>query len=78
MDLRPVAASVRRAAYNAAAANVAGLGIRTLPHRHRLALSLALLAALFWGLLPLALQIVSPVLDTYTITWCRFVVAGGG
>ena len=37
--------------------------IRTLPHRHRLALALALLAALFWGLLPLALQIVFPVLD---------------
>jgi drug/metabolite transporter (DMT)-like permease len=32
-------------------------------------------AALFWGLLPLALQIVVPVLDTFTITWCRFVVA---
>lgn len=54
----------------------AGLRILTLPHRHRLALALALLAALFWGLLPLALQIVSPVLDTYTITWCRFLVAG--
>ena len=53
-----------------------GLRIRTLPHRHRLALALALLAALFWGLLPLALQIVSPVLDSYTITWCRFLVAG--
>lgn len=37
---------------------------------------LALLAALFWGLLPLALQVVSPVLDAYTITWCRFLVAG--
>lgn len=47
-----------------------------LPHRHRLALALALLAALFWGLLPLALQIVSTVLDSYTITWCRFLVAG--
>jgi drug/metabolite transporter (DMT)-like permease len=49
--------------------------IRTLPH-HRPALALALLAALFWGLLPLALQVVSPVLDSYTITWCRFLVAG--
>jgi drug/metabolite transporter (DMT)-like permease len=47
-----------------------------LPHRNRLALFLALLAALFWGLLPLALQVVGPALDTYTITWCRFLVAG--
>ena len=47
----------------------------TLPHRSHLAFLLALLAALFWGLLPLALQIVAPVLDTYTITWCRFLVA---
>ena len=50
--------------------------IRTLPHHNRLALALALLAALFWGLLPLALQVVSPALDTYTITWCRFLAAG--
>jgi drug/metabolite transporter (DMT)-like permease len=35
-----------------------------------------LLAALFWGLLPLALRLVVPVLDIYTITWCRFLVAG--
>jgi drug/metabolite transporter (DMT)-like permease len=47
-----------------------------LPHRSHLAFLLALLAALFWGLLPLALQFVVPVLDTFTITWCRFVVAG--
>jgi drug/metabolite transporter (DMT)-like permease len=37
---------------------------------------LALLAALCWGLLPLALHIVVPVLDTCTITWCRFLFAG--
>ena len=54
----------------------AGSGSIPLPHRNQLALSFALLAALFWGLLPLALQIVVPVLDTYTITWCRFLAAG--
>ena len=27
-------------------------------------------------MLPLALQLVVPILDTYTITWCRFLVAG--
>ena len=47
-----------------------------LPHRNQLALVFAFIAALFWGLLPLALQVVVPVLDTYTITWCRFLVAG--
>jgi drug/metabolite transporter (DMT)-like permease len=50
--------------------------LQALPHRSHLALPLALVAALFWGLLPLALQLVVPVLDTYTITWCRFLVAG--
>ena len=54
----------------------AGSGLIHLPHRNQLALSFALLAALFWGLLQLALQIVVPVLDTYTITWCRFLAAG--
>ncbi len=53
----------------------AGSGPAPLPQHKQLALSFALLAALFWGLLPLALQIVVPVLDTYTITWCRFLVA---
>ena len=47
-----------------------------LPHRSRLAFLLALLAALCWGLLPLALHMVVPVLDTCTITWCRFLFAG--
>lgn len=47
-----------------------------LPHRSRLAFLLALLAALCWGLLPLALHIIVPVLDTCTITWCRFLFAG--
>ncbi len=36
---------------------------------------MALLAALCWGLLPLALHIVVPVLDPCTITWCRFLFA---
>ena len=52
------------------------LDLHALPQRNRLAFLLALLAALFWGLLPLALQLVVPILDTYTITWCRFLVAG--
>lgn len=47
-----------------------------LPHHSRLAFLLALVAALFWGVLPLALHVVAPVLDTCTITWCRFLVAG--
>lgn len=47
-----------------------------MPHRTRLAFLLALLAALCWGLLPLALHIIVPVLDTCTITWCRFLFAG--
>lgn len=47
-----------------------------LPHRNQLALTLARDAALFWGLLPLALQLLVPVLDTYTLIWCRFLVAG--
>ncbi len=46
-----------------------------LPHHSRLAFLLALVAALFWGVLPLALDVVAPVLDTCTITWCRFLVA---
>ena len=37
---------------------------------------LALVAALLWGLLPLVLQFITPALDAYTITWCRFLAAG--
>ncbi len=33
------------------------------------------MAALFWGVLPLALHMVAPALDSCTITWCRFLVA---
>jgi len=46
------------------------------PVQHaRLAFALALLAALLWGLLPLALWLLTPVLDAVTITWCRFLFA---
>jgi len=38
----------------------------------RIAFGLALVTSIFWGLLPLALRVVLPVMDTYTITWCRF------
>lgn len=44
-------------------------------HRNRTAFALALVTALLWGLLPLALRILVPVLDAFTITWCRFLVA---
>jgi drug/metabolite transporter (DMT)-like permease len=29
-----------------------------------------------WGLLPLAMWLLVPALDAFTITWCRFLVAG--
>jgi len=40
-----------------------------------LAFALALVAALLWGLLPLALRVLVPALDPWTITWCRFLFA---
>lgn len=37
--------------------------------------ALALVTAIAWGLLPLALKITLEVLDPYTITWFRFLTA---
>jgi drug/metabolite transporter (DMT)-like permease len=34
------------------------------------------LTALLWGLLPLALRMLVPAMDTFTITWYRFAFAG--
>lgn len=43
--------------------------------RWRLGLALSLLTTLLWGVLPIALTIVLEVLDAYTVTWFRFLVA---
>jgi len=51
------------------------LTLRGPVQRARLAFALALLSALLWGLLPLALWLLTPVLDAYTITWSRFLFA---
>jgi drug/metabolite transporter (DMT)-like permease len=44
--------------------------------RWKLGLGLALTAAAFWGVLPIALKIALEGMDAYTITWYRFVMAG--
>jgi drug/metabolite transporter (DMT)-like permease len=41
----------------------------------RLGLGLALITVTLWGLVPVALAIVLPKLDIYTINWFRFVVS---
>ena len=38
----------------------------------KLGLALALTAAAFWGVLPIALKVALTELDAWTITWCRF------
>jgi drug/metabolite transporter (DMT)-like permease len=38
----------------------------------KLGFALALLTALLWGLLPIALKVALTELDAWTITWCRF------
>ncbi len=43
--------------------------------RWRLGLSLALLTAACWGVLPIALKILLQEMDAYTITWYRFTVS---
>lgn len=45
--------------------------------RWRLGLSLAIATALCWATLPIALKLSLEVLDAYTLTWFRFVIAGG-
>ncbi len=42
----------------------------------RLGLVLSLITALMWGMLPIALKLLLPVMDAVTITWYRFVAAG--
>ena len=44
--------------------------------RWRLGLALALVTAACWSTLPVALKITLEVLDPYTLTWVRFVIAG--
>lgn len=45
--------------------------------RWRLGLALSLITVFMWGILPLALTITLQVLDVYTITWFRFLMAFG-
>lgn len=44
--------------------------------RSRLGLALSLLTVLLWGVLAIALKIVTQELDPFTVTWFRFTVAG--
>lgn len=41
----------------------------------RLGLSLALLTVIFWSTLPIALKLALSILDAYTLTWFRFLIA---
>ena len=43
--------------------------------RWRLGLALALTTAVFWGLLPIALEVALAGMDAWTITWYRFTTA---
>ena len=43
----------------------------------RLGLALALVTAACWSTLPVALKVMLVQLDPYTLTWIRFVIAGG-
>ena len=45
--------------------------------RWKLGLLLALVTAACWSTLPVALKILLEELDPYTLTWIRFVIAGG-
>ncbi|HKZ72603.1 MAG TPA: DMT family transporter [Steroidobacteraceae bacterium] len=45
------------------------------PRRWKLGLTLALVTAVLWGMLPIALLLTLSGLDAYTITWVRFLVA---
>ncbi|NJO40985.1 MAG: DMT family transporter [Cyanobacteria bacterium CRU_2_1] len=45
--------------------------------RWRLGLSLALVTAFLWGVLPIALKVVLQAVDIYTVTWFRFLMSFG-
>lgn len=45
--------------------------------RWRLGLSLALVTASLWGVLPIALKVALQAADVYTVTWFRFLVSFG-
>ena len=45
--------------------------------RWQLGLALSLLTVFLWGVLPIALTVTLQVLDIYTVTWFRFLVAFG-
>ena len=45
--------------------------------RWRLGLALALVTAACWSTLPVALKVMLAELDPFTLTWIRFVIAGG-
>jgi hypothetical protein len=45
--------------------------------RWRLGLAMAMVTALSWATLPVALKITLEQLDPYTLTWFRFLVAAG-
>lgn len=45
--------------------------------RWRLGLTLALVTASLWGVLPIALKVVLQTVDVYTVTWFRFLVSFG-
>lgn len=44
--------------------------------RWKLGFAMALTAAILWGVLPIALDVVLESLDVYTLTWYRFATAG--
>lgn len=45
--------------------------------RWQLGLALSLLTVFLWGILPIALTVTLQVLDVYTVTWFRFLLAFG-
>jgi len=51
------------------------MALHQAPGRWRLGLAMALLTALSWATLPVALKITLEQLDPYTLTWFRFLVA---
>jgi drug/metabolite transporter (DMT)-like permease len=51
------------------------LPVHQVTGRWRLGLTLALITALCWGVLPIALTLALDGMDAYTITWYRFAVA---